>query len=210
MAFPQRHQDYEVSKISKKILEKYDYFNEVTMDAAWSSETLIRGCIQKFPDWVDDEIYGYNNKHSLRNNTKGYGGKSHYTDSQNSATTASRDRELYHFQFSLQAASPETFGYTLIYYHTTTRCRNPQDNEMNFITYLRRTVYGLECVTVLGCLNNGIVGSNLGSEFYVFLCCPFKEDFYNGHTTHPQSPGTKVTFKIIRRRVYPKVSGLSR
>jgi hypothetical protein len=38
----------------------------------------------------------------------------HYTDSQNSDTTASSGRELYHFQFSLQAASPETFGDTLV------------------------------------------------------------------------------------------------
>jgi hypothetical protein len=38
---------------------------------------LIRGGIQKFPDWVDNEIYAYNNKHSLRSNTKGYGGKTH-------------------------------------------------------------------------------------------------------------------------------------
>jgi hypothetical protein len=30
----------------------------------------------------------------------------------NSDTTASSDRELYHLQFSLQAASSETFGYT--------------------------------------------------------------------------------------------------
>jgi hypothetical protein len=37
----------------------------------------IPGCIQKFPDWVDNEIYAYNNKHSLRSNTKGYGGKTH-------------------------------------------------------------------------------------------------------------------------------------
>jgi hypothetical protein len=35
----------------------------------------IRGCNQKFPDWVDNEINN-NNKHLLRsNNTKGYGGK---------------------------------------------------------------------------------------------------------------------------------------
>jgi len=27
------------------------------------------GCIQKFPGWVDDKIYAYNNKHSLRSNT---------------------------------------------------------------------------------------------------------------------------------------------
>jgi hypothetical protein len=35
----------------------------------------LRGCIQKFPNWVDTEIN--NNKHSLRSNTKGYGDKIH-------------------------------------------------------------------------------------------------------------------------------------
>jgi hypothetical protein len=45
----------------------------------------------------------------LRNNTKDYGGKIHYTDSQNSDTTAPSGREL-----SLQAASLETFGYSLV------------------------------------------------------------------------------------------------
>jgi hypothetical protein len=55
-----------------------------------------------------------NNKHSLRNNTKGYGGKIHCTDSQNNDTTESSGREPYHLQFSLQVASPETFGYTLV------------------------------------------------------------------------------------------------
>jgi hypothetical protein len=54
-----------------------------------------------------------NNKHSLRSNTNGYGSKTHYTDSQNSDTTTPSGRGLYHLQFSLQAASPETFGYTL-------------------------------------------------------------------------------------------------
>jgi hypothetical protein len=37
----------------------------------------VRTCIQKFPDWVDNEIHAYNNKHTLRSNTKGYGGKTH-------------------------------------------------------------------------------------------------------------------------------------
>jgi hypothetical protein len=55
-----------------------------------------------------------NNKHSFRSNTKGHGGKTHYTDSQNSGTTASSGREMHHLQFSLQAASPETFGYNLV------------------------------------------------------------------------------------------------
>jgi hypothetical protein len=61
--------------------------------------------------WVDNEINS-SNKHSLRSNTKGYGGKTHWTDSQNSVTTAPSGRELYHLQFLLQASSPETFGYT--------------------------------------------------------------------------------------------------
>jgi hypothetical protein len=30
--------------------------------------------VQKFPNWVDNEN---NNKHSLRSNIKGYGGKTH-------------------------------------------------------------------------------------------------------------------------------------
>jgi len=33
---------------------------------------------------------------------------------QNSDTNAPSGRELYHLQFSLQAASPETFGYILV------------------------------------------------------------------------------------------------
>jgi hypothetical protein len=80
-----------------------------------SAPILLRECNQKFPDWVDNEIYAYNNKHSLRSNIKGYGGKTHYTDSQNSDTTVPSGRELYHLQFSRQAASPETFGYSLVY-----------------------------------------------------------------------------------------------
>jgi hypothetical protein len=56
-----------------------------------------------------------NNKHTLSSNTKGYGGKTHQTDSQNSDATAPSSRELYHSRFSFQAASPEPFGYTLVY-----------------------------------------------------------------------------------------------
>jgi hypothetical protein len=72
----------------------------------------IWGCIRKFPDWVDNEI-NYN-KHSLRNNTNGYGGKSHWTDSQNNDITATSGKELYHLQLSRQAANPESFGYSLV------------------------------------------------------------------------------------------------
>jgi hypothetical protein len=55
-----------------------------------------------------------NKQHLLRSNAKGYGGKTHETDSQNSDTTAPGGRELYHLQFSFQAASPETFVYSLV------------------------------------------------------------------------------------------------
>jgi len=41
------------------------------------NKDVIRGCIQKFPDWVDNEIHAYKNNHSLRINTKGYDGKTH-------------------------------------------------------------------------------------------------------------------------------------
>jgi hypothetical protein len=76
---------------------------------------LVRVCIQKFPDRVDNEINAYVWYYSLRSNTKGYGGKTHYTDSQNSDKTAPNCRELCHFQFWLQVASPETFGYTVVF-----------------------------------------------------------------------------------------------
>jgi hypothetical protein len=94
------------------------------------STAYVRGCIQKFPDWVDNEINNNNNKHSLRSNTKGYGGKTHYTVSQNSDTTAPSGRGLYHLQFSLQATSPETFGYTLVQMskHYRVRCSNGHRN----------------------------------------------------------------------------------
>jgi hypothetical protein len=74
--------------------------------------SAIWGCIQKFPDWVYNEIYAYLWYYSLRSNTKGYGDKTRQTDSQHSDTTEPNGRELYHLQFSLQAAGPESFGYT--------------------------------------------------------------------------------------------------
>jgi hypothetical protein len=49
-------------------------------------------CIQNFPDWVNYEIYAYNNKRSLKSNTKGYGGQTRYNDSQSSDTVAPSGR----------------------------------------------------------------------------------------------------------------------
>jgi len=42
------------------------------------------------------------------------GQKIHWTDSHNRDIIGPSGRELYHLQFSLQADSPETFGYTLL------------------------------------------------------------------------------------------------
>jgi len=50
----------------------------------------------------------------LRSNTRGFGSKTHSTDSQNSDKIAPSGRKLYHLHISLQAASPETFGYILV------------------------------------------------------------------------------------------------
>jgi len=76
------------------------------------------GYIQKFPEsiteWNNNNNNNNNNKHSLRSNTKYYNRKIHWTDSQNSDTTAPSGRELNHLQFSLQATSPETLGYTFV------------------------------------------------------------------------------------------------
>jgi hypothetical protein len=51
-------------QIARKYIDKTDGYN-----------FSVRGCIQKFSDWVDNEIYAYKNKHSLRSRTKGYSGK---------------------------------------------------------------------------------------------------------------------------------------
>jgi hypothetical protein len=77
-----------------KFLRQYE--DTLTYEKQCLIQLCERGCIQKFPDWVDNEIYAYNNKHSLRNNPKDYGGKTHYTGSQNSDTTAPSGKKLYY------------------------------------------------------------------------------------------------------------------
>jgi hypothetical protein len=112
----------------------YIYVGTLKVEVTRSFKTLVsystkRGCIQKFPDWVDNEINNNNNnnnKHSLRSNTKGYGCKTHLADSQNSETTATSVRELFHWQFSVQAPSSETFGYSLV------RCHNSEGHDTDF------------------------------------------------------------------------------
>jgi len=65
----------------QQILNTYRWYSEQAKGSQkmWHCKEccmiVIRGYIQKFPDWVDNEIYTYNNEHSLRSNTKGYGGK---------------------------------------------------------------------------------------------------------------------------------------
>jgi len=47
----------------------------VIMSKEGLTSFILWGCIQKFWDWVSNEIN--NNKHSLRSNTKDYGSKTH-------------------------------------------------------------------------------------------------------------------------------------
>jgi hypothetical protein len=82
--------------------------------------TKNESCTGVYPN-VSEIKNKNDNKHSVRSNAKGYCGKTHYTGSKNSNTTASSGRELYHLQFWLQVASPETFGYTLVYFKVNTQ-----------------------------------------------------------------------------------------
>jgi hypothetical protein len=68
-------------------------------DMKMTTHYHLRGCIQKFPDWVDNEVNDYNNKHSLRSNTKSYDSKIHWSDSRNGGKTTPGGRELYFLQF---------------------------------------------------------------------------------------------------------------
>jgi hypothetical protein len=79
----------------------------------------------------------------LRRNTKDYGGKTHWTDSQNSDTTAPNDKELYHLQFLLRAASLETLGYTLVISYW---CRNvlPGNIHIYLFIYLKKLFKALQ------------------------------------------------------------------
>jgi hypothetical protein len=64
----------------------------------------------------------------LRSNTKGYDGKTHWTDSQNNDKAVPSGRELYQLQFSFQAASPETFGYTLVFWSENLKGRDHSED----------------------------------------------------------------------------------
>jgi hypothetical protein len=90
---------------SNDMLHKYD-----------KNQTFRDVCTRVYPkvSGLSRNEINNNNKHSLRSNIKDYGGKTHWTNSSNSDTIAPSGRELYHLQFSLQAASPETLGYTLL------------------------------------------------------------------------------------------------
>jgi hypothetical protein len=80
--------------------ETFVFYRITTRSYHPEEGTFIRGRIQKFPDWVDNEISN-NNKYALGSDTKCYGGETHYTDPQSSDTTAPSSRDLYHLQFSL-------------------------------------------------------------------------------------------------------------
>jgi len=58
------------------------------------SRDSSRGYIETFPDWVDNKTYACHNTHAFRSNTKGYGGRTHYTDSQNRDRIAPNGRAV--------------------------------------------------------------------------------------------------------------------
>jgi len=90
----------------------YRESNTVHPDRSQSLSTLTSISVYpKFSDWVRTK-YTLTKKTLVEKQQKGYGGRTHYIDSQNGYTTAHTGRELYHLQFSLQAASPETFWYS--------------------------------------------------------------------------------------------------
>jgi hypothetical protein len=56
-------------------VDSYRILNPVRTLLFVLSFMIIRRCIEKFPDWVDNEIYAYLWYYSLRRNTRGYGAK---------------------------------------------------------------------------------------------------------------------------------------
>jgi hypothetical protein len=64
----------------------------------------------------------HKNKHPLKSNAEGYGGKTHQPDSEDSDTTASSGRKLYYYSFSVPVASPGTFGYTYAHRRAALTC----------------------------------------------------------------------------------------
>jgi hypothetical protein len=76
--------------------------------------TYLRGFIQKFRDWVDNEINDDNIKH-FKKQHKGLWRQNSLDWLIKIAIQLPLVAELYHLQFLLQAASPETFRYTLVY-----------------------------------------------------------------------------------------------
>jgi hypothetical protein len=70
--------------------------------------------MQKFLDWVDNEIYAYNNKHSRSNTQRDTAAKLTRL-THKIAIQLHLVAQLYHLRFSLEAASPEISGYTVVY-----------------------------------------------------------------------------------------------
>jgi len=71
----------------------------------------LKSVIRKL--WVTRNVH--KNIHRLRSNVKGYGCKTHYTESLISNTRGPRDRQLYYLLFSVLAVRLGSFGYTIIY-----------------------------------------------------------------------------------------------
>jgi hypothetical protein len=78
------HETYEWSlSLSFRSAQFFTVEQGISWQAEWllASEGLcsmeLRGCIQKFPDSIDNELYAYLWYYSLLSPSKGYGGKTH-------------------------------------------------------------------------------------------------------------------------------------
>jgi hypothetical protein len=72
--------------------------------------TVLQGCMQNFPDWAITKWTT-----TIINTRWEATQKVMVAKFTRLTHTAPNGREMYHLQFSLQAAGPETFGYTLAY-----------------------------------------------------------------------------------------------
>jgi hypothetical protein len=83
-------------------------------------------------------------------------------------TTAPSERELYHLQFSLQAASPETFDYTLVQeagtdHELEERVQFPKHSEF-FLFAFKSTTSALGHLSFLHNKYSGIILQGINSD----------------------------------------------
>jgi hypothetical protein len=92
----------------KRVLKTVDYFEISCLGAPFSWLEKPRNLKGRDLDCMMGVLMKFHRPTFSKSN------REFNSDSQNSDRIALSVRELYHSQFSLQMASPETFGYTLV------------------------------------------------------------------------------------------------